>query len=82
MTHHAPIPDANPPVYRGGDLAPAFVSDMRAEIQTWAPDLWAWGHTHYSMEDRIGRTQLVSAQRGYLGMEPGAESFVPVVITV
>lgn len=82
MTHHAPIPDANPPHYRGGDLAVAFVSDMRREILSWQPDLWVWGHTHYSMRDQLGRTQLVSAQRGYIGSEAGAASFVPAIVTI
>lgn len=82
MTHHAPIPDANPPQFRGGELAPAFVSDLRQEILEWQPDLWVWGHTHHSMRDRLGRTELASAQRGYLGSEPGAESFAPAVIAI
>jgi predicted phosphohydrolase len=82
MTHHGPIPDANPPQYRGGELATAFASDLRQEILDWRPDLWVWGHTHYSMRDRFGRTELVSAQRGYVGSEPGAEEFVPMVVEV
>jgi hypothetical protein len=82
MTHHAPIPDANPPQYRGGKLAPAFVSDLRQEILDWQPDVWVWGHTHYSMRGKLGRTELVSAQRGYIGTEEGAERFVPTVVEV
>lgn len=40
-THHAPIVEANPPQYRGGALAPAFASDMRAENAEWRPeDAW------------------------------------------
>lgn len=81
MTHHAPVPDANPPECRG-ELSPAFASDMRREILEWQPDLWVWGHTHFSMRDRLGRTELVSAQRGYIGREPGAERFSPAVITI
>ncbi len=80
MTHHAPIIEANPPQYIGGELSPAFVSEMRAEILDWQPDLWVWGHTHHSMTTEIGRTRLVSAQRGYVGSEAGAESFVPAII--
>lgn len=82
VTHHAPIPDANPPQYRGGELSPAFVSDMRSEILQWQPDLWVWGHTHYSMRDRIGQTECASAQRGYLGIDEGADRFVPMVIEI
>lgn len=82
MTHHAPIPDANPPQFQGGELSPAFVSDMRQEIIDWKPDLWVWGHSHFSMEDRLGCTRLLSAQRGYIGVEPDAQVFRPAVVTV
>lgn len=82
MTHHAPIPDANPPRYEGGELAPAFVSDLRSEILDWKPDLWVWGHTHFSMEDQLGGTKLSSAQRGYIGIEPDVQLFRPAVVTV
>lgn len=79
-THHGPLPDANAEEYRGDPLSPAFTSDLRPEIDRWAPDLWVWGHTHFSTETTLGRTRLVSAQRGYLGSEPGAADFVPILI--
>jgi hypothetical protein len=82
MTHHAPIPNAIPPRYRGSDLSPAFASDMTDEIEAWKPDLWVWGHTHFSMETLVGTTRMVSAQRGYVGEDPGAEAFVPVVLEI
>jgi uncharacterized protein YoaH (UPF0181 family) len=82
MTHHAPIPDAIPPRYRGSDLSPAFASDLRPEIEAWKPDLWVWGHTHFSMQATVGSTRMVSAQRGYIGQEPGAESFAPAVLEI
>lgn len=82
MTHHAPLADANPPEHRGGRLSPAFASDLTAEILAWQPDLWSWGHTHHSMTTRLGRTRLVSCQRGYLGIESSAETFTPLVIEV
>ncbi|WP_424363036.1 metallophosphoesterase [Methylocystis parvus] len=80
VTHHAPIPEANAPDYRGNRLAPAFASDMRAEIAEWRPTAWIWGHTHWTMEAAIGQTKLLSSQRGYVCIEPGAESFVPTVV--
>lgn len=82
MTHHAPIPDAIPPRYRGDDLSAAFASDLTKEIEFWKPDLWVWGHTHFSMESRVGVTRMVSAQRGYVGVEPDAESFLPVIVEI
>ena len=82
MTHHAPIPEAIRPDRRGDDLSPAYASDLTQKIEAWRPDLWVWGHTHHSMDSRVGATRMVSAQRGYVGLEPGAESFVPAVIEI
>jgi predicted phosphodiesterase len=84
VTHHAPIPDAIPPQHRGSDLSPAFASDLRAEIESWRPDLWVWGHTHHSMDTQLGGTRLVSAQRGYLGGDEmtQAEIFEPAIVEI
>jgi predicted phosphodiesterase len=79
-THHAPILGANPPQYRGGALAPAFVSDMSSEITAWRPDLWVFGHTHHDVDQTIGETRLLSHQRGYIGREAGSLEFRPAVI--
>lgn len=80
MTHHAPTPDALCPARRGDGLAPAYASDMRAEIAGWRPDLWIWGHTHHATRTVSGTTRLASAPRGYIGFEPGAEEFLPAII--
>jgi hypothetical protein len=82
MSHHGPIPDAIPPKYRGHDLSAAFATDLRSEIEAWKPDLWVWGHTHHSIETQVGATRMVSAQRGYVGVEPDAESFLPVIVEI
>jgi hypothetical protein len=34
------------------------------------------------MRNRLGQTELVSAQRGYIGDEEGADEFVPEVVRV
>jgi hypothetical protein len=82
MSHHAPIPEAIPPKYRGDDLSAAFATDLRDQIAAWRPDLWVWGHTHHSVDGRLGATRLVSAPRGYLGVEPAAEAFVPLLLEI
>jgi len=81
-THHAPTLLGAAPQHRGSDLCPAFCSDMTAEIEEWAPDLWIFGHTHFSTSLQIGTTQLVAAQRGYLWDEPDAAHFVPYVVEI
>ncbi len=82
VTHHAPVPDANPPQYRGVGLSPAFASDLTAEIAEWQPTAWVWGHTHHSVDTWLGATRLISEQRGYVSSEPGADTFVPRVIEI
>jgi hypothetical protein len=80
VTHHAPVLEANPPQYRGGALAPAFVSDMHAEIASWRPDLWVFGHTHHDIDATVGRTRVLSHQRGYVGHEADSLEFRPAAI--
>jgi Icc-related predicted phosphoesterase len=82
VTHHAPILEANPPQYQGGVLAPAFVSDMRAEIEAWRPVLWVFGHTHYDVDMMIGETRLLSRLRGYVGLEASALDFRPAIVEI
>jgi len=82
VTHHAPIPDAIPPRYSGGKLSPAFASDLRREIAAWRPEAWLWGHTHFSMVTEVGGTRLISSQRGYIGLEPGADEYAPLIMEI
>jgi len=82
VTHHAPILEANQPQYHGGSLSPAFVSDMRAEIEAWRPALWVFGHTHHDVDMTIGETRLVSRQRGYVGIEASASDFQPAIVEI
>jgi predicted phosphodiesterase len=82
VTHHAPVAEASPPQYRGGSLTPAFASDLTAEIAEWQPTAWIWGHTHHSMSTQIGKTRLLSSQRGYVCVEAGTEDYVPLVTEI
>lgn len=80
VTHHAPAMKCTAPQHRHSALSAAFVSDLTTEIKSWAPDVWVYGHTHYSKMLRIGRTWVVGAQRGYLWGEVGADTFTPRII--
>lgn len=82
VTHHAPHQEANAPRYRDGELSPAFASDMTELICTWRPAAWIFGHTHYSCRIEVDGIPVVSAQRGYLGVEDGAADFRPAIITL
>lgn len=80
VSHHAPTKSGAAEIYRGSRLAPAFASSMENEIGLWKPDLWIHGHTHFSHDTPVGGVRVLSAQRGYIGQEPGAETFTPLVI--
>jgi len=67
VTHHAPSDRSQPPQFISGHLAPAFTSDLEAMIQMYQPELWIHGHTHWSVDYRIGKTRIYSNQRGYPG---------------
>lgn len=81
VTHHAPVPEANGE-FMGGKLSAAYASDLRQEIAHWRPDAWFFGHTHYSFDMMVGPVRVVSAQRGYVCREPGAEDFVPRMVEI
>lgn len=80
VTHHAPVRDAVPERFQGSDLSAAFANDMQAEIEAWGPDLWVYGHTHSDLDMMIGRTRVLSSQRGYIGSETGTDSYRPAII--
>lgn len=80
VSHHAPSVRCMAPQYHGGSLAPAFASDLEWLIDVADPNLWISGHTHFSHDFALGHTRVVSAQRGYIGSDAGAESFGPVVL--
>lgn len=60
VTHHSPLPDPD-----GDALSVAFRSDLTDLILAGAPALWAFGHTHESVNTMVGRTRVVSNAKGY-----------------
>ena len=65
VTHHVPHPKCNHPAYAGSWLSPAFGSDLSWLIKRYQPDMWISGHTHASYRFNVGKTLLISNQRGY-----------------
>lgn len=69
LTHHAPHPLGLMPQHRTPSnlLSAAFASDLSHLMDgPTAPVLWAFGHTHWSVDTVVGRTRLWSNQPGYL----------------
>jgi predicted phosphodiesterase len=79
VTHHAPSIRSIHPNFQGDAAAPGFASDLESLIEEHQPDYWLHGHTHFSCDYTIGRTRILSRQRGYPGENP---DFAPLLITL
>jgi predicted phosphodiesterase len=65
ISHHAPVVNPNTQ-YSNSPLMPAFNSlDMVPIIEKYQPTLWVYGHTHECDDQMVGRTRIISNQRGY-----------------
>lgn len=71
VTHHSPSGQSEHPRYAGGELTAAFHSNLEPLIERFQPELWVHGHSHHSVDYHIGRTRIVSNQRGYPGERCG-----------
>ena len=81
VTHHLPSPACIAPVYRNDPLNPAFVSDLDAIILKHKPGLWIHGHTHHSIDARVGDTRILCNPGGYVrGDNPLFDPFCTVVV--
>jgi Icc-related predicted phosphoesterase len=69
VTHHLPSQRSVHPMFAGSPLNPFFVSDVEETLRARQPPLWIHGHTHVSMDYRIGSTRVVCNPFGYLGRE-------------
>lgn len=76
VTHHAISRRSLHPTRKGDSLAPAFISDLESFVAASRAALWIHGHTHWSVDYRIGETRVVANQRGY-PREP--ENFDPLM---
>lgn len=65
VTHFAPHEDCCAQIFRNSPLTPYFISDCSDLIQEFQPALWLFGHTHHSVDFRLGATRIVANQHGY-----------------
>lgn len=64
-THHAPTISSVPAMYIDDLASAAYASDLEPLIREHQPDLWVHGHTHTSMDYRVGNTRVLCNPRGY-----------------
>lgn len=71
FSHHAPtFRDSAAPEHRDGPITTAFATDLEYLLKQ-PIVLYAFGHTHWSCDQMIGTTRVVSNQVGYPGEETG-----------
>jgi predicted phosphodiesterase len=71
MTHHAPSLKSQHPAYMGDELTPAYISAMDCLLAEFEPTMWVHGHTHWSVDYRLGRTRVYSNQMGFPKQDAG-----------
>ena len=69
VTHHLPHPRSIHPKYAESNLNRFFLGDIGGLIQNRQPKLVIHGHTHESIDYRIGKSRVVCNPHGYLGRE-------------
>lgn len=67
VTHYLPSWKSVAPEYEGSPLNAFFVCDVERLIAERQPALWVHGHTHSSLDYKIGETRVVCNPFGYLG---------------
>lgn len=64
-THFGPERGCVSPEFAGDELNAYFVNDLSEFMVEKEPDLWLFGHTHFNVDYRVGKTRIVSNQKGY-----------------
>jgi Icc-related predicted phosphoesterase len=72
VTHHLPTQRSVPPRFSSSPLNAFFVCDVEELIEERRPRLWMHGHTHTSVDTRIGPTRILCNPFGYAGWELNA----------
>lgn len=66
LTHHVPSPLVMSDEFRGSRINGAFVADLTDYIKCSDIAYWIFGHSHRTLCDLIGHTQVLSNQLGYV----------------
>lgn len=75
VSHHCPHPDLI--AEERGDIDPVYGSNLLPMIATYQPDAWLFGHTHWRVESRAGRTHVRNVSLAYPDQVPvGAEAAI------
>lgn len=65
VTHFCPHPNLSNPMFGRNVLTKYFCPEIYDEQLDEVPDIWIFGHTHYSVDTKVGHTRFISNQWGY-----------------
>lgn len=65
VTHHLPVKRGISKQYENSQLNRFFLCDMSELVMTKEPKLWIFGHTHTSVDFKIGKTRFICNVLGY-----------------
>ena len=78
LTHHVPTQLCTVDEFKGSTINGAFTVELGDYIADSGIDYWIYGHSHRNMDAKIGETQIISNQFGYLSHgEPQNNGFDP-----
>ena len=69
LTHHVPSPLVMSDEFAGSRINGAFVTSLTEYIKHSDIDYWIFGHSHRSICNLIGHTQVLSNQLGYVARD-------------
>lgn len=75
LTHHVPSPLVMSDEFAGSRINGAFVADLTDYIKHSDIDYWIFGHSHRTLCDLIGHTQVLSNQLGYVARDEHLHGF-------
>ena len=71
VTHHVPSMAVVSETHKLSPINSGFATELGNWIADAGIDCWVYGHSHVSLEARIGQTSIVSNQLGYLSLGEG-----------
>lgn len=78
MTHHIPVPEALATLAGKGDAAPAYCSDLRADIFDKKIDVWVSGHSHQARRGLVeGLNGPIAFTANMMGYPDQTTNFEP-----
>lgn len=66
VSHHVPSFRMQCPKFKDSKAKSAFIVELESYIQSSDIEYWIYGHSHYNVDVRIGATQCITNQLGYV----------------